>query len=216
MVICVTKLTFKDWTPVQIYQVILKVIARISNRVFVSEPVCRNEEWIKMGLGYSDSVTLTVMILRCFPPMLHPLVAMFLPSAWKVQSNLRNAKKFLTPIINARQEAEQNQPGYQKPTDVLQWMMDAADITEHPPDKLAHRLMILVLGSVHTTTMAASHAMYDMCAIPEYFAPLRAEILDVLKHEAGWQKNTISKMLKLDSFLKESQRISPASLRTYS
>lgn len=69
------------------------------------------------------------------------------------------------------------------------------------PDKLAHRLMILVLGSVHTTTMTAAHAMYDMCAIPEYFAPLRAEILEVLKHEAGWQKNTISKMLKLDSFL---------------
>jgi hypothetical protein len=200
------------WVQVQMYEILLKIIARISNRVFLGERVCRNEEWLRASIKYSENVTKTVMTLRMLPPVLHPIVAMFLPSVWEVQSNLKTAKKILVPIINARREEEKGAPGYQKPTDLLQWMMDAANEYDGQPDKLAHRQLIMSLASVHTTTMAAAHALYDMCAMPEYFEHLRAEVLDVLKEDNGWKKTTLNKMRKMDSFLKESQRMSPASL----
>ena len=156
---------------------------------------------------------MTVMILRIFPSYLHPVVATVLPSAWRVQSNLRMAKKIIVPLIAARRAAEASDKlEYQKPNDLLQWMMDAANQNDGQPHKLAHRQLLLSLASIHTTTMSAAHCLYDMCARPKYFEPLRQEAIDVTREDGGWQKTTLNKMRKLDSFLKESQRVNPPSL----
>lgn len=90
--------------------------------------------------------------------------------------------------------------------------MDDANESDGTPDKLAHRLLILILASVHTTTMAGAYRFYDLYAKPEYFQSLREEIEAMLREESGWGKTTIMKVNKVDSSLKESQRISPASL----
>jgi hypothetical protein len=51
------------------------------------------------------------------------------------------------------------------------------------------------------------HALYDLCSRPEYMAPLREEV-EALASE-GWTASNVSKMRKLDSFLKESIRLHP-------
>jgi hypothetical protein len=199
------------WVPVQIYKILGTLINRISNRIFLGKDDCNNMKWCEASIAYSENVTLTVMIIRCFPLWLRSFAAYLVPSAWRLQSNLRAAKKALVPVINRRREAAKK-PGYEKPNDFLQWMMDAANEEEGRPEKLAHRQLILILASVHTTTMTGAHAFYDLCAHPEYFEPLREEIADVLREEGGWQKTTLTKLQRLDSFLKESQRMNPASL----
>jgi cytochrome P450 len=203
------------WVEIHIYEVIAIIIARISNRIFLGEHDGRNEAWFRASIGYAKEVTSTIMVIRCFPPWLRPAVAFFLPSSWRLFAHLRQAKQALLPVIARRRAAERN-PGYVRPNDFLQWMMDAAAGEERRPEKLAHRQLILILASVHTTTMAGAHAVYDMCARPDYFAPLRAEVENVLKEDGGWGKPTLTKMRKMDSFLRESQRLSPASLRMIS
>lgn len=152
------------------------------------------------------------MILRHFPPILRPLVAPFVPSFWKLQSSLRKAKKALIPTIEKRRKA-QDAGDSQKQDNFLQWMMDAATPDEGGVEKMAHRQLNVILGSGHTSTMAGTHVCYDLCAKPEYFEPLRNEIDGLLKKEKKWNKNVLSNMWKMDSFLKESQRLSPASIR---
>lgn len=153
------------------------------------------------------------MALRCFPPWLRPAVATCLPSSWRLHAHLRTAIRALLPVI-VRRRAAQNQPGHVKPDDFLQWMLDADKSEEERPEKIAHRQLILILASVDTTTRAGAHAIYDLCARPEYFDILREEVEIVLGEDGGWGKPTLTKMRKLDSFLKESQRCSPASLCT--
>ena len=48
--------------------------------------------------------------------------------------------------------------------------------------------------------------MYRLLANPEHIAPLRQEI-DAVVAEEGWTKAGIDKMHKVDSFLRESQRV---------
>lgn len=50
--------------------------------------------------------------------------------------------------------------------------------------------------------------MYDLATHSEYVAPLRQEIEDLVATE-GWSTSALSKMVKLDSFLKESIRCHP-------
>ena len=203
-----------DWKNVSLYEMLLRIVARISARVFLGQPHCRNEEWLQTSIKYTENVFTTVMLLRALPKFMHPVAAQLLPSYWRVHSNLRTAKKIIIPIVEERRAKQaEKDPDYVKPNDMLQWMMDAANENDGQPHKLAHRQLLLSLASIHTTTMSAAHGFYDMCARPEYFEPLRQEAVDVLEEDGGWQKTTLNKMRKLDSFLKESQRVNPPSLR---
>lgn len=209
---CLTGVLADDWVQVQIYDILLRIVARISARVFIGDPACRNEEWLRTSIKYTENVFMTVMTLRLVSPFLHPILAFILPSAWRVQSNLRIAKRIIGPMVEERRQAAASGSDYQRPDDLLQWMIEAADENDGHPDKLAHRQLLLSLASIHTTTMSAAHALYDMCARPEYFEPIREELLQVMQQDNGWQKTTISKLRKMDSFLKESQRVNPPSL----
>ena len=62
--------------------------------------------------------------------------------------------------------------------------------------------------------MATVHVLYDLCTMPEYVKPLREEAQAALSEDGGaWKMETIKKLHRLDSFLKESQRLNSTSLR---
>lgn len=89
------------------------------------------------------------------------------------------------------------------------------DSVEGQPDKIAHRQLMLSLAGIHTTTMSITHAIYDLCAHPDYFEPLRSELRHILDNHGGWKRPIIPIFKKLDSFLKESQRMNPPALSKY-
>ncbi|KAL8672330.1 MAG: hypothetical protein Q9224_007583, partial [Gallowayella concinna] len=201
------------WTPVKIHPICLKIVARISARVFVGFPLCRNAEWLETSIQYTENVFRTVVALRLFPKVLQPLVSLFTPQAWKVPQNLHKAQKLIVPLVLERKRAQlTGDPNCPKHNDLLQWMMDAADEREGKPEKLAHRQLLLTLAAIHTSTMAATHVLFDLCARPEYIEDIRTEIVESITVNNGWQKQTLNGMPRLDSFLKESQRVTPPSL----
>ena len=53
---------------------------------------------------------------------------------------------------------------------------------------------------------AFTDIVFDLAAHPEYVAPMREEVEAIIEAE-GWTKASIGKMHKVDSFVKESQRI---------
>lgn len=55
--------------------------------------------------------------------------------------------------------------------------------------------------------------LYDLAAYQEHVAPLREELQTVLSEDGGkFRKSTMPKLRKLDSFMKESQRVNPPGL----
>jgi hypothetical protein len=83
---------------------------------------------------------------------------------------------------------------------------------------LPYSLRPVSFAAIHTTTMATCQAIYDLVARREYIQPLRDEIEQVIAEDGhdidgdGFlklKKQSITKLRKLDSFLKETQRLSP-------
>ena len=77
------------------------------------------------------------------------------------------------------------------------------------------------MAAIHTTSMAVTAAIYDLATYPEYIAPLREEIQKALDEDGhdidddGFLRlkmSSMPKLWKLDSFLKESQRLTPPAL----
>ncbi|KAL9616948.1 MAG: hypothetical protein Q9160_008218 [Pyrenula sp. 1 TL-2023] len=192
------------------------MVARVSNRAFVGQRISRDERWVKTITVFTSNVAMTTMILRAIPPALHRLAVWFLPSSWAVERTIRDSFKILGPEIERRRQAEAaGDPSYKKPVDLLQGMMDLAKSGSKQataPD-LAHRQLVMSLAAVHTTAGQAANTLFDLCTHPEYFDVLREEIIqDVVHDPAGWDKQSLNKLKKMDSFLKEAQRMNPPSL----
>lgn len=196
----------------------MRLITCITARLFVGSPLCRDEEWLSTTIKFSENAWKLAIFLRLFPDSLKPLIQIFCPAAWELSKYRKKAQNIITPIIIERRQAEAaGNESYKKPNDFLQWMMDDANEFDGRPDKLAHRLLIMTLASSFTTTMAVTQTFFDLCARPEYIEPLREEIRDAVQNDGGlWSKKALTRMRKLDSFMKESQRTNPPSLRTSS
>ena len=197
------------------YEMCLRLVARISARVFLGLPVCRDEDWLEASIRYTENIFQTVITLRAFPSVLHPFLVRLLPSWYRIHKNIATARRLIVPLMLSYREGIALGQDYtdEERSTLLNWMIDegVTDV-ETDPDKMAHRQLIMSLGAIHTTTMATVHMLYDICAHPEYFEPLREEIQPVILGEDGLDKQSFLKMRKLESFMKESQRLSPPSL----
>jgi cytochrome P450 len=92
--------------------------------------------------------------------------------------------------------------------DMLQWFMDYAyaDPVRFSSKELATRVLVMNFASIHTTANTFTHALYTLAAHPECVEPLREEV-DAVVATHGWTKASISKLDRVDSFLRESIRI---------
>lgn len=65
---------------------------------------------------------------------------------------------------------------------------------------------VVVSTQINIRSQSFTHALLHLAANSEYIQPLREEVEDIVKKE-GWSKVSLSKMRKVDSFLRECQRI---------
>lgn len=78
----------------------------------------------------------------------------------------------------------------------------------------AHAQLVLSMAAIHTSSLTASHILYDLAARPDYIDHLRKELDSVVGRQVGrWlDKTSLPKLKLLDSFFKESQRLNPLSI----
>lgn len=198
---------------INLYTVILRLVARVASSVVFSDETCRNETWINTMISYSDNLGPTIVFLRPTPDFLRPLVSRLIPSVNRLKQQLRWVQEeLIVPAVTARRAAQAANPDGPKPDDFLQWMMDVAanDIDRDPRNIAQSLLIVTAVGMMHTSTMLITHALYDILSHPECFDPLRQEIKDTLPQ--GWINATVAAFAaqeKLDSVLKESLRLNP-------
>ncbi|KAF8515018.1 cytochrome P450 [Hysterangium stoloniferum] len=195
----------EEWTKVVVYPAITQIVARASGRVVVGMPLCRNPEYLNLSIRHAFDVSHGRNVLSRFPGFLRGVAGRLLTNLPKT---IRLTHNHLGPMIEERQrKITEYGPDYpDKPNDFLSWLMDAAKGDERSPSKLTNRVMSLNVASIHTGAMTFAHTLFHLAAEPKYLAPLREEVEAIVK-EDGWSKAAMSKMHKLDSFLKESQRL---------
>lgn len=81
--------------------------------------------------------------------------APFLPEVKNIAEREKRVTRFLAPIVTTRRERERDEPGYKKPDDMLQWIMDAKKFGDKEDAEIAKLQCILSFAAIHTTTMTA-------------------------------------------------------------
>lgn len=123
----------------------------------------------------------------------------------------------VTVLPELERRSKESANGESKPhNDMIEWMQQRAKkLGDRSFDsrELANLQMLTATAAIHTTRLAIIHALYDLAARPEYIEPLRREIFEVTKdNNDTLRKQHLTRMRKLDSFMKESQRHNPPSV----
>ncbi|KAK3344910.1 putative cytochrome P450 monooxygenase [Neurospora tetraspora] len=203
-----------EWSTINIRQKILPIIARISSRVFLGEELCRNEEWLKVTQEYTLDGFRAAEELRLWPAALRPIVHWFLPSCQAARAHVRVARSIIDPVLKKRRQEKAANGGKAEHDDAIEWFERTAKGKYYDP---AVAQLNMSLAAIHTTSDLVCQVMTDLMHNPEYIAPLREEMIQILS-EGGWKKTSLYNMKLLDSVIKESQRVKPigmASMRRY-
>ncbi|KAJ7501718.1 cytochrome P450 [Mycena galericulata] len=194
-----------EWKSLHVTPNVMKVVARTSNRIFVGLPVCREQEYIDLNVNYAVVVFMRGLFIRLLPSFLKPI---FGPMISTRKSSVRQALKFLGPMIDERLEKDRvhGRDWPERPNDLISWLLDIAEGEERTASAIALRILATNAAAIHTTSMALTSALYNLTTHPEYIIPLREEAERVVAKE-GWTKTAIGNMHKIDSFVRESQRL---------
>ncbi|KAJ4003989.1 hypothetical protein NW752_010926 [Fusarium irregulare] len=202
-----------EWHEFQPQHEIIRIVSRMSSRVFMGEELCRDEGWLKASSDYTLQWFLAGEELRCYPRWLRSYIHWFLPSCQAVRGKLDKARAFLQPYIDRRRAAKEEamREGKTIPfDDSIEWFEK-----EYPGKADPARDQIgLSLVAIHTTTDLLSETLFNIALHPELFAPLREEIIGALRAE-GMKKTSLYNMKLLDSVIKESQRLRPVLLGVF-
>ncbi|KAF8504637.1 cytochrome P450 [Russula emetica] len=196
----------EEWVKVPIVRTMQHVICRISNRVFVGPTLCRNRDYQDLNLNFAINVVKIATILKMFPECLRPAVMRIISN---LPSQVQQEMEFLRPMVeerSAKMEDLSEGDWGNRPNDILMWLMGEAKGIERSLDGLARRMLAVNFASIHTTSITFTQALYRLLSNPEYIEPLRQEI-EAAVAEEGWTKAGLDKMYKIDSFLRETQRL---------
>ncbi|KAI0135259.1 ent-kaurene oxidase [Daldinia grandis] len=199
----------QEWTPFKIQPFMVRTIARLSGRVFVGPLLNRTEEWMDVSINFAITAFIAVIKLQFFPPWMRPAAQYLVSELRTIRRDLERAQAMLTPVIEERiRDAET--PGYDKPDDFVQWLQDALPEDQKTDFYIQGKMQLLLsAASIHTTSNLTTDCIYDLAVHQDMQEILREEAREVLNDDEAWErKDSMGKLKKLDSFIKESQRLS--------
>ncbi|KAF8467572.1 cytochrome P450 [Russula ochroleuca] len=193
-----------EWVTVPIQETIERVICRTTNRIFVGVPLCRDYDYQTLNTAFGDNVFKAGMIINMFPKPLKSIVFRMISN---LPSQIQQEIEFIRPIVQERfaKMEEYGEDWDDKPNDLLMWLMSEAKGVERSVEGLARRLLTINIAAISLTS-TFTQVLYRLLANPEYIEPLREEVDAVIKEE-GWTKAGIDKMYKIDSLIRETQRV---------
>ncbi|KAF2272943.1 ent-kaurene oxidase [Westerdykella ornata] len=207
----------EDWTEVYIYMKLVNAVAKVSGRVFVGPELCRNKEYLDAAANYTLDLISAQRKISEIKPWQRPFLAPRLKEVKQLRIREEKAKEILEPVVNARREAEKNDPTYKKPDDMLQWLMNrGSDYGRDSIESLAKVQLGLIFAAIHTTTLTATNILYTMAERTEYIQPIREEIRQAMADNDGVMTyRALQQMEKLDSFMKETMRFYPPGFTSF-
>lgn len=198
---------------------ILELVSQMVARTIVGPDICRDPDWVPAVIGYAQNVFMGAVTFKLMPDFARPLIAMFTPYLYRIHRCRRTIRRLVRPVIEQKMAWKRDRPASwtaHLKSDVvttLEWLVETSKPEEATIPMIAHRLTGVSFGAAHTTSNTITNAiMYLADDFDRWAPPLREEIQTVLGDNSANMTNAdLSKMWKLDSFLKESQRFHPPS-----
>ncbi|KAM5341603.1 hypothetical protein ACJ41O_014634 [Fusarium nematophilum] len=210
----------EGYVKVNLWDLWLAIIPRVTNRLLVGEPTCRDPVFLQSMVRFTDDVVRNSFLLHAFPHILHPILGRLITIPNYL--HWRAASRRVMPIIEQRlKDMKRKEAGdpelkdWNPPEDFLTWDIRLAMAEGKPfeldPVVISKRLLPINFAAIHTTVLTGHSWMLDiLSSLPSagIIDTLRDDILAHKPAEGHWTKHALSSLLRIDSSIRESQRLS--------
>lgn len=208
-----------EWKEVAVYDTMLDVIARISNRVLVGSTLCRDEGYLYRSKSFARNVVITAGLINLLPSLLRPLLSPFI-LAYDYYHYYRLSGAII-PVIKERSKGlrpglDYKQPQRTEANDYISWALHDAyshnDPLDRTPEMIAKRLTVLSFAAIQSSVITITNCLFDIASSGDCMtlqATLRREVEAVAPStpEEGWNRKTLAQLHGIDSALRESMRL---------
>lgn len=210
----------ENWKSVNLWELWLELVARVTNRLLVGEEVCRDKDFLSAVIAFTEDVVKNSFFLAALPKVLHPILGRLLTIPnWR---HWRIADSKVGPIIRqrlhdmARQDAGDPEfKDWTAPETFITWAIRLAKAEgndfELQPDTISKRLLPVEFAAIHTTVLTGQGWLIDLLTTkPEdgILDTLRDELRAHMPASGRWTKAALSSLVRVDSSIRESQRLS--------
>lgn len=189
--------------------IFIQIVARVSSRMFGGTDLSRHQEWVDSTINFAVDGFVGAQKIKKYPLFIRPIAQYWIPELSKIEQHHETARRVIVPLLERRQAEDF------KNVDFLQWMRDSAQGEEMDNKYIASIQLKLSFAAIHTSAAAPTQLLYDMCILPEYIVPLRQEVEEVIAEHGALTRQALLKLVKMDSFMKESQRFNPLLLSRF-
>lgn len=207
------------WHEISVYDAMLNIVSRISNRALVGLPLCRTEDYLRSSRTFDKNVVITAGLLNFLPPVLRSVLGPLIIAYDMLQ--YRRITKYVLPLIKNRAVGfhpglDYKKPDYTMHNDYVQWALHDAfshhDPVERTPEMITKRLTVLSFATIQSSVITITNALFDIASSPSSVKIqrcLREEVERVSpKGSVGsWNGAKLARMVRVDSALRESMRL---------
>lgn len=192
-------------------ETILHIVNRAVAKSLVGKSLSHDETWLRTSLESTINTGMLCRKLQPYPSFLRSLISPLTAPRQKLRHNLNAAQELLSPVINSRRRHEEN-------IDILQWLMDIYegddDVRQSGPF-LTKQILFLATAATRSTASSIVNTLFDLLTYPQFQDTLRKEIGESVSKAGSWNLASVQDMKRLDSFIKESQRLNHHILRKH-
>ena len=152
-------------------------------------------------VDFTTESFLASQMLKDFPSYVRSVARYFITAVSKIFEHFALARKLIGPITDDRER------NGERSDDLLQGMMD--NVEGRSKSVLSAINLHIAFKAIHTSPMAVTHGINDLCVMPKYVETLNQEVERDPAEGEGPSKKAFLKMPKLDSFMKGNQRLIP-------
>ncbi|KAK4209456.1 cytochrome P450 [Rhypophila decipiens] len=206
-----TKTGQDDWHEIDLYEVSLEVVARVSNRIFVGFPLCRNQSYVQASSGFGKYILLWAMAIEMLPAWFKPIYGPML-TAWDYFVHFKPIRGFLSPMVKERLAQQKSQQMYfdnvvesksaaqQQPNDYITWALK--DMARHGEgahadinstcDIISRRLAITSFTAIQSSAITITNAVVDIASTPLSYSVQEAMRAELTAHSKSWSESHAS------------------------
>lgn len=194
------------------YELLSGVAAQVTALALVGPVLCRNKEWLQLSIQTTFAIFGAAHAIRDnYSPRWRWLAHWWNDAPKQIRAMRARAVELLTPLYKERVDALKKSDNNTTSafSDCVHWLLKLKG-AEKAIERIADQQLFLTVASIHTTSSTLTSTLFDLITHPEYHTEIMEHIAEALVESNGhWTLQHVAQMRKLDSFMKESQRMNP-------
>lgn len=220
----------KTWTPTNIHTATLPTMGRVISRVLLGKKYSSNPEFTILISDFAQGIIFQAFLLRLLPRWLCFKIAPLFNTTRRLRKIEAYIRDDIVALIRSERSlsasSSSSSPTENKPVKdedellilpmLVSYVLHQPRYDNHTEDQLVWSIMGRFLGiafaTIDTTTLTLTHVMHDLLSQPyaEYVTPIMQQAAEVRAANGGtWSVKSLGELTRLDSFIKEVQRLRP-------